>query len=227
MFAVALLLLLCISVRSTKKGWSWNAATKSRVPVPDRSDHGVMEVGSNNIQEFLTESPKGMFLLEFYAPWCGHCQRFASALEELAHEFHEEGSYYVGRVDISNNDALAGRFEINQIPSLYLRSDDKNLYAYTSGQFTKSAVKEWVRRGHKKTYPLSGLSSPLGLIGQLKGGFTHAGVIMHSYATFFSELLGIPEMWVFVGVALFWGLFVASFALFVAIFLIEPHDKND
>ena len=160
-------------------------------PAPERFQNGVIEVGASSIQEFLTYSPKGKFVLEFYAPWCGHCQRFSSALDELAHEFHGKGSHYVGRVDISENDALAGRFEINQIPSLYLR-DDYNLYSYTSGQFTKDAVKEWILKGHKRQEPFSGLSSPLGMIGQFKGGFTQAGVLMDGTYSRPSSLSFLP-----------------------------------
>lgn len=205
-----------------------NASIMPQVkPAPEHFQNGVIEVGASSIQEFLTYSPKGKFVLEFYAPWCGHCQRFSSALDELAHEFHGEGSHYVGRVDISENDALAGRFEINQIPSLYLRSDDYNLYSYTSGQFTKDAVKEWILKGHKRQEPFSGLSSPLGIIGQLKGGFTQAGVIMDGTAKFLSRYLGVPKMFAFVLVAMCTGLGVVLSALFVALVMIDPHDKND
>ena len=57
-------------------------------------------------EAFLSES-KHEFLLEFYAPWCGHCTNFESSYKEIAREYHSEGLILRGRVDISNNDALS------------------------------------------------------------------------------------------------------------------------
>ena len=119
---------------------------------------GAISVGSDNIQTFFSES-KNKFILEFYAPWCGHCERFGPSLDEIAREFHSvEDFYYVGKVDITKNDALTGRFDISHIPSLFLNSEEDKFYTYDGGQMTKSAVIEWVRRGHKQHVPINVIS---------------------------------------------------------------------
>ena len=42
----------------------------------------VNDVTTQNIDQFFTG--KGSFLLEFYAPWCGHCRQFEPIYEKVA-----------------------------------------------------------------------------------------------------------------------------------------------
>ena len=57
----------------------------------------ILEATSNNIEEVLAKRP---LLIEFYAPWCGHCQRFEQAYERVAESLGEEG-FTVARVEIT------------------------------------------------------------------------------------------------------------------------------
>ena len=50
-------------------------------PEPEK-DNGVYVLTDDNFDEFVED--KSIVLLEFYAPWCGHCKSFAPTYEKIA-----------------------------------------------------------------------------------------------------------------------------------------------
>jgi thioredoxin 1 len=54
-------------------------------------------------------------LVDFYADWCGPCQRLAPVLEELAAE--NPGARIV-KVNVDHSPSLAAEYGVNSIPSL-------------------------------------------------------------------------------------------------------------
>lgn len=51
-------------------------------PVPEKNDGPVKVAVGKNFKELVTDSGRDA-LIEFYAPWCGHCQKLAPVWEEL------------------------------------------------------------------------------------------------------------------------------------------------
>jgi thioredoxin 1 len=60
-------------------------------------------------------------LVDFWAEWCGPCKMVAPVLEELAGEQADKLS--VGKLNIDENLAVTGRFEVMSIPTLLLFKD--------------------------------------------------------------------------------------------------------
>jgi len=54
-------------------------------------------------------------LLDFWATWCGPCQRIAPAVAEIA---AERSDIKVGKIDVDNQPDLTASFKIFSIPTL-------------------------------------------------------------------------------------------------------------
>ena len=55
-------------------------------------------------------------LIDFYASWCGPCQRLSPIIDELAEEY--EGKVDIYKVDIDAESDLARLFKVRSIPTL-------------------------------------------------------------------------------------------------------------
>jgi thioredoxin 1 len=55
-------------------------------------------------------------IIDFYADWCGPCKMVAPILEKISTEY--EGKLIIYKIDTDKEQALAGAFGIQSIPSL-------------------------------------------------------------------------------------------------------------
>lgn len=58
----------------------------------------------------------GPWFVEFYAPWCGHCQKLAPEWAALATTL--KGEVKVAKVDATQNQELARRFGVQGYPTI-------------------------------------------------------------------------------------------------------------
>jgi thioredoxin 1 len=59
--------------------------------------------------------------VDFWAEWCGPCQKIAPVIEELADQF--EGQLRVAKLDVDANPKTAMRFKVMSIPTVILFKD--------------------------------------------------------------------------------------------------------
>lgn len=55
-------------------------------------------------------------VVDFWATWCGPCRKIAPYIEQLAEKY--AGQVNVGKVDVDENDELAMRFGVRNIPTI-------------------------------------------------------------------------------------------------------------
>lgn len=109
-------------------------------PVPESNDGPVKVAVAENFKELVLENPKDI-LVEFYAPWCGHCKKLAPTFEELGKTLADEDVEIV-KMDATANDVHSS-FEVSGFPTLYwLPKDDKeNPKRYEGGRDHDDFVK--------------------------------------------------------------------------------------
>ena len=59
-------------------------------------------------------------LVEFYAPWCGHCKTLAPIFEEAAGALEPSHGQVLGQVDAMEHTGLAARYDVESFPTLVL-----------------------------------------------------------------------------------------------------------
>eukprot|EP01116_Phalansterium_solitarium_P025319 TRINITY_DN9627_c0_g1_i2.p1 TRINITY_DN9627_c0_g1~~TRINITY_DN9627_c0_g1_i2.p1 ORF type:complete len:324 (-),score=13.38 TRINITY_DN9627_c0_g1_i2:130-1101(-) len=72
---------------------------------------------------FTQATSSGRWLVEFYAPWCGHCKQLAPVWDQLATEaksFTGKHAFKVAKVDCTSNEAVATQFGIQGYPTIKL-----------------------------------------------------------------------------------------------------------
>ncbi|CAI7770947.1 unnamed protein product [Closterium sp. NIES-54] len=76
----------------------------------------------DNFDDLVVNS-KELWLVEFFAPWCGHCKNLAPEWSAAARAL--KGRVNLGQVDCTVEQNLAQRFKIQGFPTILVFGDDK------------------------------------------------------------------------------------------------------
>ncbi|XP_034837673.1 protein disulfide-isomerase A3 [Maniola hyperantus] len=93
-------------------------------PVPEKNDGPVKVAVGKNFKELVTDSGRDA-LIEFYAPWCGHCQKLAPVWEELGEKLKDEEVDII-KMDATTNDWPKSLYEVSGFPTIYWKPKDSN-----------------------------------------------------------------------------------------------------
>ncbi|PIN10221.1 Protein disulfide isomerase (prolyl 4-hydroxylase beta subunit) [Handroanthus impetiginosus] len=117
---------------------------KKSEPIPEVNNEPVKVVVADSLQDIVFNSGKNV-LLEFYAPWCGHCKNLAPILDEVAASFQNDADVIIAKIDATANDIPPDTFDVKGYPTLYFRSSTGNLLNYDGGR-TKEDIINFIQK---------------------------------------------------------------------------------
>jgi len=142
--------------------------------------------GPSSVQELTADNfdaatADGNWLVEFYAPWCGHCNKFAADYTKVAATLAADPAVRVGRVDGSTHRSLSTRFSVTGFPSFFYlppaavapeggllpAPDTPAPLRFTGGRAVDTLV-EWARAGGAGGAPVA-VTTPASVVERLLG----------------------------------------------------------
>ena len=101
-----------------------------------------IELNDDNFDAEVVESDTPV-LVDFHAPWCGHCKQQAPIVHKIAEE--QAGKLKVGSFDVNDNTQVPARFGVMSIPKLLLVKDGDVVWeatGFTPKDKIESAIEE-------------------------------------------------------------------------------------
>lgn len=109
------------------------------LPVDHVVSSKVLEVSD----KFLTVAKDGLWLVKFYAPWCGHCKKLEPVWKHVAQSLADT-HVRVARVDCTRFSRVGQEYNIRGYPTI-LFLDGDNVYSY-EGDRTREDIVAFARR---------------------------------------------------------------------------------
>ncbi|XP_059720008.1 protein disulfide-isomerase [Haemorhous mexicanus] len=109
-------------------------------------EDGVLVLRANSFEQALADHR--YLLVEFYAPWCGHCKALAPEYAKAAAKLKAEGSEIrLAKVDATEESELAQQFGVRGYPTIkFFKNGDKAApKEYTAGREADDIV-SWLRK---------------------------------------------------------------------------------
>jgi protein disulfide-isomerase A1 len=115
-------------------------------PIPEKNDDPVKVIVGKTFDEIVLDNSKDV-LVEFYAPWCGHCKTLAPKYDELGKMFKDDPTVVIAKIDATANDSPA---DVQGFPTiiLYPAGDKTNPVNY-EGERTTKAMANFIKANGK------------------------------------------------------------------------------
>jgi thioredoxin 1 len=83
-----------------------------------------VKLGEQDFEEKVLKADKPV-LVDFFADWCGPCRQLAPIIDVLAEE--NKGNLEVFRVNVDENQSLAGQYGVMSIPTVIMFKEGKEI----------------------------------------------------------------------------------------------------
>jgi len=121
----------------------------------------AVQLNSANF-DTLIKSGKNV-LVEFYAPWCGHCKSLAPIYDALATDFAEESDCVVAQMDADDaaNKPIAHQYDVKGFPTIKFFKADGSAPETYDGPRTRAAMLEYLNARCRTNRAIGGMLDEL------------------------------------------------------------------
>lgn len=116
-------------------GVSYNKMKKTPAVAPSKK---IKILNNKNFKTVIRQN--GVVLVDFWAPWCSPCKMIAPTLNDIAES--EQDRVTIGKVNVDDNQQLAQKYKIRNIPTLLLFKDGKVEKRITGVKPKKALLRE-------------------------------------------------------------------------------------
>ncbi len=76
-----------------------------------------IKITKSNFEQEVLKSSKPV-LLDFWAPWCGPCQKLSPVMDELAQEIGNDAT--IAKINVEEQPELARKYRVMSIPTVMI-----------------------------------------------------------------------------------------------------------
>jgi len=107
----------------------------------------VKTLVSTNFDDVALDKSKDV-LVEFYAPWCGHCKQLVPIYEQLGENFKDSATVVIAKMDATANELE--HTKINSFPTIKLFKKETNKVVDYDGERNLEGLTKFVESGGLK-----------------------------------------------------------------------------
>uniref|UniRef100_A0A183EEM0 Thioredoxin domain-containing protein n=1 Tax=Gongylonema pulchrum TaxID=637853 RepID=A0A183EEM0_9BILA len=104
--------------------------------IDDARNPAVAELSPEDFEAFVLEPSEEIWVVDFFAPWCGPCNQLAPEFKKLARNMRRKDFVHFGMVDCDEYKWFCSNLGIHAYPTIRL---------YSSGSYTADYPSNWWR----------------------------------------------------------------------------------
>lgn len=127
-------------------------------PIPKKQQGPVTIVVGKTFDKIVRDPSKDV-LIEFYAPWCGHCKKLEPIYADLAKKFKSVKNLIIAKMDATANDS-PDDYKVEGFPTIYFApTDNKDKPVKFEGERTLEGFESFLKE--KSTVSLGKIKEEL------------------------------------------------------------------
>ncbi|CAM9645545.1 unnamed protein product [Pylaiella littoralis] len=132
---------------------------KSEEPSDEDLDQPVKVLKGKSFSKLVLENEKDV-LVEFYAPWCGHCKALSPKYDELATQLAGVDSVMIAKMDSTENEIDVEGVSVSGFPTLFFfPGKSKGTPIPYQGARETAALKEFIIENASTPFELKGVAA--------------------------------------------------------------------